>query len=51
LWGTGDDVAYAVRQTTDNGYIVVGDAIYYGVGGGAYLIKTDASGNVSGSPF
>jgi hypothetical protein len=47
--GTGEDVGYSVRQTTDGGYIVAGYTSPYG-GGGAndfdvYLIKTDANGN------
>jgi PKD repeat protein len=45
-YGGGDDeMARCVQQTTDGGYIVAGEILYYGTtGGDVYLIKTDASG-------
>jgi len=40
------DVSNSVRQTTDNGYIVCGSSVVYGVGTGyIWLIKTDTDGN------
>ncbi len=40
------DGAFSVQQTTDNGYVLVGNTNSYGVGGqDVWLIKTDASGN------
>jgi hypothetical protein len=43
---TGFDNGYAVRQTSDGGYIVAGFAESYGAGSNdIYLIKTDANGD------
>lgn len=45
--GKGSDIGYSVRQTKDGGYIVGGFTSSYGAGGDdAYLIKTDAAGNM-----
>jgi hypothetical protein len=45
--GTGDDVAYSVRQTSDGGYIVASYTSSFGAGTyDAFLIKTDANGNI-----
>ena len=38
----GDDVAYSVQQTSDDGYIIVGQ---YNGSSDMYLIKTDSQGN------
>jgi hypothetical protein len=45
--GTNNDSAYSVQQTSDGGYILAGVTYSFGAGGGdAFLIKTNASGNV-----
>jgi hypothetical protein len=44
--GSGGDVALAVQQTSDGGYILAGVTTSYGTGNeDAWLIKTDANGN------
>jgi len=43
--GTWDD-GFSVHQTTDGGYIVVGDTGCNDVNGDAYLVKTDALGDI-----
>ncbi len=45
--GAGDDRAYSVQQTSDGGYILVGETRSFGAGGSdIFLIKTDEFGNV-----
>lgn len=44
--GSSDDRAYSVQQTTDGGFVVVGQTNSYGAGWlDVYLIKTDYSGD------
>jgi hypothetical protein len=45
--GADHDQGFAVRQTSDGGYVVVGGTFSFGMGDGdVYLVKTDADGDV-----
>ena len=44
--GSGEDLAYSVKETSDLGYILAGYTYSYGAGlNDVYLIKTDSDGN------
>jgi PKD repeat protein len=46
--GAGDDVAYAVRETADGGYIVAGCTSSFGAGGyDAWVLKLDSGGTIA----
>jgi hypothetical protein len=44
--GTGWDEAFSVQQTSDGGYIVAGTTSSFGGGNNAFLVKTNAFGNL-----
>jgi hypothetical protein len=45
--GSGSDQGFSMIQTSDGGYAVIGLTTSFGAGGAdAYLVKTDASGNM-----
>jgi predicted secreted protein len=43
--GAGDDYGYTVLQTTDGGYVIVGETYSFGGGTDIWVIKTDGDGN------
>jgi len=46
LGGINEDLSYSGQQTSDGGYILVGETISYGAGDwDAWIIKTDSDGN------
>jgi hypothetical protein len=45
--GPGDDIGYAVQQTSDGGFVILGETLSFGAGGAdVYLIRTDAVGDI-----
>jgi DNA replication initiation complex subunit (GINS family) len=51
IGGEQDDGSFSIIQTTDGGYVVVGDTYSYGVGNGdVYIVKIDANGNLNNCP-
>ncbi|BCD63155.1 hypothetical protein NitYY0826_C2052 [Nitratiruptor sp. YY08-26] len=47
FYGNGGDRAYSVKQTSDNGYIVVGETYSFGAqNADAWVLKLDSNGNV-----
>jgi len=47
--GWDSDAAYSVQQTTDGGFIIVGDTESFSSSSSIYLIKTDNTGNLQWS--
>lgn len=43
-YGSGTEVIYSVKQTSDSGYILAGYTAF-GIGNGIYLVKTNANGD------
>lgn len=48
IGGIGDDTANEIKQTFDNGFIIVGNTYSFGAGSGNdfYIVKTDSIGNI-----
>ncbi len=50
--GTGNDVAYSTKLTTDGGFVVAGSSNSFGAGFlDMYIVKIDGSGNTCGNSF
>jgi hypothetical protein len=50
IGGSGNDVFYSIKRTSDNGFIICGQTKSYGnTAGDAWLVKMDVSGNVEWS--
>jgi len=47
LGGSSNDFGNSIQQCSDGGYIVLGNTFSFGAGGDAYLVKTDAGGNIA----
>lgn len=45
IGGADNDVGYDIKQTSDSGFIIVGETFSYGVGGDIIMIKLDKGGN------
>ena len=47
IGGTGNEYAYSIKRTTDDGYVAAGGTTSFGAGSGDfYIVKLDVNGNL-----